>query len=88
MSKFTDEEIERNRVKHKFIFEKALKMYLNSNMNIKDFLKCFNVRYNANVDNGDFDGLYSFNIERLNDENENGEIEDKNADDREKTNNL
>jgi hypothetical protein len=80
--KFSDEEIERNRVKHKYVFEKALKCYLNSNMKINDFILCFVVRYNANDDDNDLNKLYSFEIERINDkENEDHENSNEENDD-------
>jgi hypothetical protein len=60
--KFTEEEIESNRLKHKFIFEKAMLIYSTSKLTIDQFIRCFRVNYSANVQESDFEALYTFNL--------------------------
>jgi hypothetical protein len=52
--KFTEEEIESNRLKHKFIFEKAVVIYSTSKLTIDQFIRCFRVNFNANIQESDF----------------------------------
>jgi hypothetical protein len=94
--KFTEEEIEANRLKHKFIFEKAVLIYSTNKLTIDQFIRCFRVNFNANVQESDFETLYSFSLEKLNEEDdkENDKVNeidndnDKDDDNDEKTTSL
>lgn len=64
-NKFSENEIEINRKKHKFVFETALKLYLKSSLSIDEFIRCFKVNYKSDVNENDFKNLYSFEINKL-----------------------
>jgi hypothetical protein len=94
--KFTEEEIESNRLKHKFIFEKAVVIYSTSKLTIDQFIRCFRVNFNANIQESDFETLYTFSLDKLNDDDDKendkvNEVEndnDKDDDNDEKTTSL
>jgi hypothetical protein len=62
ISKFTDDEIEINRKKHKYIFEAAIKIYYCGKLKIDDFMKKFNVNYQATVTEENYKLLFQFSL--------------------------